>query len=694
VTKQNRFAGPWTVQRVKEGVARRLVPPPPPNQLQPLPPGQRPAALAEWVNRGPYTSRWFGFPLAWTMRDDARFEHPSRVAVVVHCFYADLFEEILTFVRNIPVPFDLIVTNASGESIDPLAVDQPNLANHVVLPIENHGRDIYPLMALVNADLLNPYDVVLKVHTKRSTWRSSHDLAGDGDTWRRELLTGLLGDGDRMRDVLTAFASDPTLGIVTAPGSVLGPEYWGDNQEITRTLLRRLELDLDEPGLVFAAGSMYWTRAFLLNGLRALGMSRDDFPDEAGQVNQTTAHGMERLLGAVTTEAGLSIRASTEIAPRSSEAWEVFTHDRPLDPPVDVVPFYLPQFHDVPENSQWWGPGFTEWTNVAAGRPAYLGHHQPKLPRDLGFYDLHSPWVMPRQEDLARQYGISAFMFYHYWFAGQPILADPIRSRLERTGGLPFCIMWANENWTRRWDGGDKDMLMHQDYSRVPATEFIDSILDLLAHPEYFRLAGRPVLSVYRPAQIPQVGDVVAHWRSAVRDAGIGELLMVAVDMEASFDGLPGTPQDHGFDALMSFPPHNLEWTWRPHEGLGVRPGYLGNIFEYRKLAERSMAQLPQRQGEQLFPGVMVGFDNTARRPDASDLWYGANPYTFRRWLAATLRSVMAKPRSERIVFINAWNEWAEGTVLEPTDKYGLTCLQAVRDSLLTMEHGPDADGA
>lgn len=686
-----RWTTGWSKERIRDGVARRVRA----RRAAPLvePPPSTPAPLQDWVNRGQYSSRWFGFPLVWTMRADARFAEPARVAVVCHVFYEELFPEILLHLHNIPVPFDLIVTDATDVDVelDALAIDIPNLKNHVILPIENRGRDILPLMALVNADLLNPYDVVLKVHTKRSVWRAGHDLDGDGETWRRELLSGLMGDADRVRDILTSFASDPSLGIVTAEGSVLGPEYWGDNQAITESLLRRMELDLHEEDLVFAAGSMYWTRAFILNGLRSLGMTSEDFPDEAGQVNQTTAHGMERLLGVVTTEAGLRIISSAEVPGRTTQAWEVFTHDRPLNPPIDVVPFYLPQFHEVPQNSQWWGPGFTEWANVAAGRPVYLGHHQPKLPRDLGFYDLHSPWVMPQQEDLAHRYGVSAFMFYHYWFAGEPILSDPIRSRIARTGGLPFCLMWANENWTRRWDGGVHDLLMHQDYSKVPATEFIRSIMDALSHPEYFRINGRPVLSVYRPAQIPYLAETVKAWRAEVRDAGLGELLLLAVDMEASFDGLDGSPQDHGFDALMSFPPHNLEWTWKRHEGLHVRPGYQGNIFEYGKLAENSMERFANRQAEQLFPGVMIGFDNTARRPNASDMWYGSNPYTFRRWLAGILVQVMQRPREERIVFINAWNEWAEGTVLEPTDKFGLTYLQAVRDALLTMEHGEAA---
>lgn len=687
MTEKQKWTTGWTKARVRAGVARRLRASRGDPAGGTIRPGT-PAELDEWVARGPFTSRWFGFPLEWTMRRDARFAEPARVAAVVHVFYEDLFPEILELLRNIPVPFDLIITDGTelDVELDPSAVDIPNLKNSVVLPIENHGRDIYPLMALVNADMLNPYDVVLKVHTKRSVWRAEHDLAGDGNQWRRELLESLIGSDDRVRNILSAFASDEDLGMVTAPGSVLGPEYWGDNQDLVGVLLRRLELDLDESGLVFAAGSMYWTRAFVLQGLRALGITRDDFPDESGQVNQTTAHAMERILGILTAEAGLSINGSDSVPPRSSEDWQVFTHDRPLVPPVDVVPFFLPQFHEVPENSQWWGPGFTEWTNVAAGRPVYPGHHQPKLPRDLGYYDLHSPWIMPRQEQMAKQYGVSAFMYYHYWFAGEGILADPLQSRMKRTGSLPFCLMWANENWTRRWDGGDKDLLMHQDYEAVPATKFIGSITEVLEHPDYFRIGGRLVLAVYKPGVIPNIESIAQEWRQHCREHGFGELLLLAVDTGAPIGGLSGDPRDYGFDAYMGFPPHSLQWSLRPRKELRVRPGFEGDILDYRSLAENSIAKFEGPEGESLFPGVMVCFDNTARRPNASHSWYGANPYTFRRWLASLLELIMERPREQRLVFINAWNEWAEGAVLEPTDKFGLAYLQAVRDALLSLD--------
>ena len=163
----------------------------------------------------------------------------------------------------------------------------------------------------------------------------------------------------------------------------------------------------------------------------------------------------------------------------------------------------------IPENDHWWGTGFTEWTNVTTARPVYRGHHQPKLPTDLGFYDLRLPAAVELQAALAEAAGIDGFMYYHYWFAGQQLLAEPIMARLEGDLPLPFCLMWANENWTRRWDGRDTDVLIGQHYDEVPATSFLDDVLPILRDPRYLRIDGRAVLAVYRPGQIPDLPDVV-----------------------------------------------------------------------------------------------------------------------------------------------------------------------------------------
>jgi lipopolysaccharide biosynthesis protein len=602
--------------------------------------------------------------------------------VVVHVYYVDLLPELLDRIRGIPVPYDLYVTNATESTIS-LPSDMGNLSQSTILEVENRGRDILPLVNLVNAGYLDPYLVVLKVHTKRSQWRAEHDLDGDGDRWRGELLDALLGSSDAVAEILAAFAERPDLGIVTADGSVLGPEHWGDNEANTANLLRRLELVLEPKQLRFAAGSMYWARGFALQGLRALNLSADDFEPESGQVNQTTAHAVERLLGVVVEEAGLTIHDRSSM-PRAvaADGWRRFGNSA-LRPRARVVPFYLPQFHPFEQNDRWWGRGFTEWTNVTGAQPVFSGHCQPRLPSDLGFYDLRLDDVRTDQRELAELAGVEGFMYYHYWFAGARLMETPIWRLHASDLPQPFCVMWANENWTRRWDGREADVLIAQDYEHVGAEEFIDHLLPLLRDPRYMTVGGRKILAIYRAGQIPDLARTVRTWRERARRAGAGELYVLNVDVAVEFDGLDDRPEELGLDGSMGFPPHNHLWQWIPHEGLGVDERFAGNILSYGAMASDAEQRLRRGEPESHYPGVMVAFDNAARRQWDSDVWYGTNPYTYRRWLAAAVGAVMDRENDDRIVFVNAWNEWAEGAVLEPTHRYGRTFLLATRDVTL-----------
>jgi lipopolysaccharide biosynthesis protein len=606
--------------------------------------------------------------------------------VVVHVYYGDLLDEILRQLVAIPVAFDLIVTNASGQTITVDRGRLPMVSGLVILDVENHGRDILPLVQVVNAGLLDPYQLVLKVHTKRSDWRDGHtELAGTGASWRGELLRGLLGDQENVEGILNAFATSPGLGLVTADGSVLGPEFWGDNQAVTASLLRRLELDLRPADLKFAAGSMYWIRGFILQGLRALNLSETDFEREAGQVNATTAHALERLVGVATQEAGFELaeRSSLSVGVAAESVLGRFDVHCRLRPRLRVIPFYLPQFHPIPENDRWWGAGFTEWANVAAAKPVYLGHNQPKLPADLGFYDLRLPEVVSRQISLAEEAGIEGFMYYHYWFAGKQLLEKPILDRVAGDTKMPFCLMWANENWTRRWDGRESDVIMGQRYDEVPTSRFIEDVLPILQDPRYMRIGGRAVLAIYRPAQIPDLLSVIESWRQTARGNGVGELFVMLVDVVKEFHGVGEDPSTIGLDGTLGFPPHNALWDWISRQQVGAVSSFTGNLLSYRALVEDAVRKLQTGVPEHYFPGVMVAFDNTARRQSNPDLWVGSNPYTFRRWLAAAATAVAQREPDRRVVFVNAWNEWSEGAVLEPSARFGSTYLLAVRDVAL-----------
>ena len=396
-----------------------------------------------------------GFPDQWRINKDLKFASPSRVAVILNCFYVDLLDDLLQRLTYIPVPFDLFVTNVSGS---PVALPQSlgKMAHGVVLDCENRGRDILPMISLINGGFLDRYALILKVHTKKSPWRESHEvLSGSGEQWRDVFLDSLLPSAEGVEEILTAFAQDCHLGLVTADGNIVGTEHWGGDQRIVEQILRRIELSVDPDSLRFPAGSMYWCRGFVLQGLRCLNLIREDFDKEAGQIDATTAHAVERIIGILTEESGLVMSTPGELARQDKGGADVglqcWMPDAQPNPRATVIPFYLPQFHPSEHNNEWWGTGFTEWHNVAGAVPTYEGHYQPRIPTELGFYDLRLDEVREQQATMAREHGIAGFMYYYYWFSGERLLHVPIE-RLHADTDLdqPFCIMWANENWTRR----------------------------------------------------------------------------------------------------------------------------------------------------------------------------------------------------------------------------------------------------
>ncbi|QHQ29415.1 glycoside hydrolase family 99-like domain-containing protein [Xanthomonas albilineans] len=353
--------------------------------------------------------------------------------------------------------------------------------------------------------------------------------------------------------------------------------------------------------------------------------------------------------------------------------------DAPLPAPLPatLVAFYLPQFHPIPENDAWWGTGFTEWRNVTRALPQFEGHAQPRLPADLGFYDLRNPHSMRQQVELAKQYGIGAFCFYFYWFGGKTLLETPLRHWLrDTTLDLPFCLCWANEQWSRRWDGRGEDVLMAQAHSPQDDLNFIAHVAEYLRDPRCLRVDGRPMLLVYRPHMLPEPKATTARWRDWCREHGIGELHLAYVQGFERPD-----PRTIGFDAAVEFPPNMSNPRSLAAAQQLLNPDYAGNVLDWRELATeiatRPMPDYP------LYPGVNPGWDNEARRPGNGRVYLHASPRGYEDWLRATIHTRLQGRRAEqRLVFVNAWNEWAEGAVLEPDTRLGHAYLDATRRAL------------
>lgn len=340
----------------------------------------------------------------------------------------------------------------------------------------------------------------------------------------------------------------------------------------------------------------------------------------------------------------------------------------PSDPPVRLIAYYLPQFHAVPENDAWWGRGFTEWTNVTKALPRYDGHYQPRLPADLGFYDLSTVEALRRQAELARRHGIGGFCIHHYWFGGRRLLQRPLELLLANPQiDMPFCLNWANENWTRRWDGDEAEVLLGQNYSPEDDIAFATSLEKAMRDTRYIRVDGRPLLMLYRPGLLPDPVATVARWREHFRKVGIGEIYVV---MPQAFG--VDNPRAYGMDAAAGFPPHRSGFDGvRVEQQLAGRdPAFHGSVGDYEDMIGQWAANDPQ--DFRLLPGVCPDWDNEARRPNRGLSFINARPQAYGDWLAAACeRAGQASSADERIVFINAWNEWAEGAYLEPDRHHG-----------------------
>jgi len=353
---------------------------------------------------------------------------------------------------------------------------------------------------------------------------------------------------------------------------------------------------------------------------------------------------------------------------------------------IKLIAFYLPQFHPIPENDQWWGKGFTEWTNVTKAIPQFIGHYQPHLPTDLGFYDLRVPEIQIEQVNLAKKYGIYGFCFHYYWFEGRRILEIPLNNYLSNKEiDFPFCICWANENWTRRWDGLENEVLLGQNHSIESDNEFIKDIYPLFQDSRYIRINDKPLLIVYRIGLLPDAKATAKRWRDYCIQQGIGDLYLVAAQGFGFSD-----PREYGFDAAVEFPPHtmnNLSHFTR-HVRI-MNPHFKGTVYDYEEYvkSENYLKKVPYT----LFKCVCPSWDNTARKPNNASIFHNTNPDIYKKWLSNVIDYTKKNNHSEeQLVFVNAWNEWAEGAHLEPDRKFGHGYLKATADAILGQRAGEE----
>lgn len=374
-----------------------------------------------------------------------------------------------------------------------------------------------------------------------------------------------------------------------------------------------------------------------------------------------------------------------------------------------LIAFYLPQFHPIPENNIAWGNGFTEWNNVVKAKPKFRGHHQPQLPKDLGFYDLRLDDTRELQENIARDYGIDAFCYYSYWLEDKPILGHPLELEMGRNNSnLPICLCWANENWTRAWDGRDSDIILKQNYDYPSVENYCEYLIKLFQNQRYLRHNGIPVFLVYSPGEIPPAINFPKLLRARAQISGIRGVYLVAVKHGRS----KHTGVDYlamGYNQTLLFQPNKIDFP-KPKNLSGdlkkfarnILPAKLFNMIRlkvnsyqninYSEMSRQLMAR-PLKDFE--IPCVFPSWDNSARR-SISTIIQNDNPNEFGEWLATEMQKTQERKNQElKAVFINAWNEWAEGCHLEPDQKLGRAFLEQIasaKKNLGVKKHTPSVD--
>ena len=591
-----------------------------------------------------------------------------RVAVFVHLYYEDLWKEFSEHIKNIPLKkydvfVNLVEDSYSQETISYIKNDFPNV-NITISP--NLGYDIGGFINQIKNIDFSKYDLICKIHSKKSL----HHKTFNGEIWRARLLNSILGSKERVKSVFQIFETSPKVGMVGS-AEFLRREI-NSNYDFFVSLCKKFSLPVDVSRLEFFAGTMFWCRADIIQIIKQADMKIEDFKRPDAEKDGTLAHAFERFFGYLTKEYGYQLQGiKSEIkflAPKGDVS------------KIRAISFYFPQYHRIHENDKWWGDGFTDWVNVKKAKPLFSGHYQPHEPTDfLGYYNLDSNETMLKQADMAREYGIFGFCYYYYWFNGKKVLDAPINKMLKNEKiDFPFCICWANENWTRKWDGLENNILMEQKHSLEQDIEFIKDVMPFLKDKRYIKIDNKPLLLVYRPSLFKNAPETVSAWREECKKEGFPDVYLCMVQSFGEKSPLP-----YGFDAAVQFPPHNMGGGVKIENNstYDIPADFTGALFDYQKYV--NVRDYLNKENYKLFRGIMPQWDNTARRVKNQSIFVNATPDAYSQWLLGIVNYTKNNFwGEEKIIFINAWNEWAEGCHLEPDKKYGNKYLEITKKIL------------
>ncbi len=622
------------------------------------------------------------------------------IAIHIHLYYEDMVSEFLSRLNFLGIHFDLYVSVTENVDIDRIEstfkTNLPDLNRIFVESVPNRGRDIAPFIIQFGKRLMG-YEVIGHFHTKKSPHNTNLE------NWFSNSLDLMLGvpgnNGQHIQSICSLLRGDAKIVYPEGTTSIIkDPSGWADNKLLAKEILDQYtSLSIDEfPIVEFPEGAFFWAQSEALSKYLSLPLTYTDFPIEPIKADGTIAHALERLILIFAGEHPgrcYRIHKSDSITDyRHYEEQQDFSDSIVADD-IKVLSYYLPQFHPIPENDEWHGEGFTEWTKVRGASPLFVGHYQQHIPHgDIGYYLLDTPEILEKQAEMMRLSGVHGQIFYHYWFSGKLILEEPAKMLLNNQYiDMPFCFCWANENWTRRWDGNEDEVLLGQTYSEDDARDFIHYLIPFIKDSRYICIEDRPVLFIYRPSSIPDAKLYIDIWAEECRMADIPSLYIVAVLTRGATN-----PEKFHMDAGVERILH--DWTNghvpEINNTLSTYHNFDGSVLPYDKVAEYYETNIDEK-GFTYFRSITPIWDNTARYAEKAYLIHGSTPYRFQSWLEKSVEYTKKYlPDDRRYIVINAWNEWAEGAHLEPDSRYGYSYLNSIGRALSNVGYDSELNAS
>jgi lipopolysaccharide biosynthesis protein len=612
-------------------------------------------------------------------------------SIAVHLYLSGLcfIEEIIDRMKMFDAEFDLYLSITDKENFEEtkkyFTNKVPGLRRLFVKPGEEVGGGIGSLVVNYGKQL-SAYSYICHIS---NAYDSRHGKIKNEYVHALDLILGMPGQNKHHFNSILRLLIDDAKLIYPSKATVCSlkdPTCLANEEMIIKTIVERYSIlqFSDYHNIELPDFELFWARSVTLTNFVSIPMCYSDFAFGSKRLDNTSARAIVSLIPYFA--ANVPGRIYRICDGDSISDYRYYEDQRNfkksiVKKDVKILAYFLPQFHPTPENNEWHGDGFTEWTKVRGAYPLFAGHYQQHVPHsDIGYYLLDSVDVLHKQAELMRSSGVYGQVFYHYWFSGKLILEEPARMLLENKNvNMPFCFCWANENWTRRWDGNEDEILLGQVYSIEDAKEFIRYLIPFFRDSRYIVVDNRPILFIYRPASIPNVKQYIDVWRAECRLAGVHEPYVVAVLTRGATD-----PQDFDMDAGVERTLH--DWTnsnvpelnndvFRYHE-------VNGSILPYDKVAEYYENQTDIKCFT-YFRSISPIWDNTARYAEGAFLLHGSTPRRFQIWLEKLLDYTEATlPKDRQFIVVNAWNEWAEGAHLEPDSRYGYSYLNSVGRAL------------